>query len=79
VDYSKRSYSLTGGSGGYIYIKTTNNKKENEIDEEARISARGGYSIGEHSAGGGGVIVFDDNFHIPFKQVSAIGGVAGTQ
>ena len=78
-DFSKRSYSLTGGSGGYIYVKTTNTYKENTIDKESKISARGGYAIGDHAAGSGGVIVFDDNFHIPFRQVSAAGGVAEDQ
>jgi hypothetical protein len=70
---------LTGGSGGYIYIKTTNEFAENSIDEAAEISATGGYSVGNHTSGAGGVIVFDENFHIPFKQVHANGGVANDQ
>lgn len=57
---AKSSYSLQGGSGGYIYVSTANEHRNNTLDDESKISAQGGLGIGEYSGGSGGVIVFDD-------------------
>ena len=75
VDFTARRYSLPGGSGGYIYIKTTNeHKKENTLSSDSTIEAKGGYAIGDYSAGSGGVIIFDGGFSLSTDQVYANGG-----
>ena len=75
-DFTARRYSLPGGSGGYIYVKTTNANKENAIAAESTIEAKGGYAIGDHTSGSGGVIVFDGGFSVPTDRVVVNGGVA---
>ena len=52
-------YELAGGSGGYIYVSTTNVNANNTIDSRAKISANGGYGFLGSYSGSGGVIVFD--------------------
>ncbi len=39
-------YSLTGGSGGYIYINTKNARADNTINPNFTIEAQGGFGIG---------------------------------
>ena len=46
-DFTKRRYTLQGGSGGYIYVKTTEAKNSNSISEDSSIEAKGGYAIGD--------------------------------
>ena len=53
-DFTARRYSLAGGSGGYIYVKTANVNKENSLSVESTIEAKGGYAIGDHTGGSGG-------------------------
>lgn len=60
ADFSRKTYSLEGGSGGYIYVSTTNLLKNNTISDVASISAQGGLGIGSYSGGSGGVIVFGE-------------------
>merc|ERR1719181_1851610 len=50
-DFTKRRYSLSGGSGGYVYIKTTNAHNDNKISDDSRVEAQGGYAIGEYTSG----------------------------
>lgn len=47
ADFTKRRYSLSGGSGGYIYVKTTESLGSNSISAGSRIEAKGGYAIGD--------------------------------
>jgi hypothetical protein len=75
-DFTARRYSLPGGSGGYIYVKTTNANKENSFSADSTIEARGGYAIGDNTSGSGGVILFDGGFNFSSDQVFANGGVA---
>ena len=56
-DFKRKDYSLEGGSGGYIYVKTMNAVKDNEYANGATLSVKGGLGIGEHSGGSGGVII----------------------
>lgn len=72
-------YALAGGSGGYIYVATSNQYNENRIDPVATISAVGGFGTQGAFSGSGGVIVLDDNFAIPVEQVSANGGTADVE
>ena len=74
VDFERKDYNLQGGSGGYIYVKTSNMNNTNSIDKEAKITAKGGIGVGKTGGGSGGVIVFDDAFEIPSEQVEANGG-----
>ena len=68
--FTAASYSLEGGSGGYIYVATFNRVNENELGRNRNtISARGGLGIGKYGGGSGGVIVLDDNFYISAYQV----------
>ena len=62
-----RKYELAGGSGGYIYVSTTNNNSENSIDPDSTISAVGGYGIQGSFSGSGGVVIFDLNFTLPIE------------
>lgn len=75
-DFTARRYSLPGGSGGYIYVKTTNSNGPNTIADESRIEAKGGYAIGDHTSGSGGVVVFDGGFQVSADKVFVNGGVA---
>jgi len=67
---------LTGGSGGYVYIKTLNRAADNDIGEKFRVEAKGGNGANGNYGGSGGVIVFDGNFNVRTQQVSAAGGGA---
>ena len=66
-------YKEPGGSGGYIYIKTWNRRLQNEVNEDIRIEAKGGYGT---NGGSGGVIVFEHSFEVSEEQVSAEGGTS---
>lgn len=77
-DFTKRRYSLSGGSGGYIYVKTTEAISQNSISDGARIEAKGGYAIGDdiqHTSGSGGVVIFDGGFSVAHSNVVVNGGV----
>ena len=76
ADLVRKAYSLEGGSGGYIYVKTFNQHSSNKLDEKSNISAKGGLGIGDHTGGSGGVIVFDQGFEIAASNVHANGGKA---
>lgn len=78
VDDPPRRYSLQGGSGGYIYIKTTNVSKNNTISNDSRVEAKGGYGVGDFTSGSGGVVVFDGNFNVAQDGVVVNGGVAAS-
>ena len=39
ADVEKKSYSLSGGSGGYIYVKTINFVRNNTLSSESLFSA----------------------------------------
>lgn len=75
-DFTARRYSLPGGSGGYIYVKTANAHNENSLEAGSRVEARGGYGIGEFTSGSGGVVVFDGGFNVPQDDVHVNGGVS---
>ena len=60
ADFERKSYSLAGGSGGYVYMSTANKVKNNTISLDAQISAKGGLGIGEHGGCSGGVVVLDN-------------------
>ena len=64
ADYDRGKYSLSGGSGGYIFVATFNQDKNNTLSEKSTVSAIGGMGIGDSAGGSGGVIVFDDQFHL---------------
>lgn len=64
-DFSRTSDYLQGGSGGYIYVNTTNKFNTNSFDPNSTISAKGGYGMGGAYSGSGGVIVLDGSFDIP--------------
>ena len=76
ADFKRGKYSLPGGSGGYIYVKTSNENKNNTLDEESSISAQGGLGIGDNAGGSGGVVVFDETFHLSSRNVKVNGGKA---
>eukprot|EP00347_Sterkiella_histriomuscorum_P018113 403346737 len=48
-----------GGSGGYIYIKTSQNITKNSIESGARIVANGGHGKNGGNGGAGGQIIFE--------------------
>ena len=72
-DQENRRYSLQGGSGGYIYARTAEVYKENSIDHKARFEAKGGYSLGEYTAGSGGIVIVD-GFTLHMSNVVVHGG-----
>lgn len=76
ADFERGSYPLAGGSGGYIFVSTSNKDKNNTVSEDVTISAQGGQGIGEYGGGSGGVIVFDDQFHLTTSRVKVNGGQA---
>ncbi len=55
---------MTGGSGGYIYVKSLNKLNQNSIGNTFRVEAQGGYGSNGNYGGSGGVIVFDGGFSI---------------
>ena len=59
-DQKDRNYSLPGGSGGYIYIRTGESQKKNFIESSATIEAKGGYSKGDNTGGSGGIVLLDN-------------------
>jgi hypothetical protein len=62
ADSYNKNYYLVGGSGGYIYIQTTNNLNENKLGSNVTIEAMGGIGTNGNYGGSGGVIVFDGGF-----------------
>ena len=74
-DQDKRRYSLPGGSGGYIYMRTGENYKSNKVDSAAMIEAKGGYSLGTNTAGSGGIVILD-NFTLNFSNIAVNGGLS---
>ena len=74
-DQADRRYSLPGGSGGYIYVRTGESFKKNFVESSATIEAKGGYSKGEHTSGSGGIVILD-NFIIGYKRVVVNGGLS---
>ena len=75
-DFTARRYSLSGGSGGYIYVKTANANKQNSLSSTATVEAMGGYAIGDYTGGSGGVVIFDGGFFVPVDRVMVNGGVS---
>lgn len=65
---------MVGGSGGYIYVKTTNSLGENDLGDKFRVEAQGGHGTLSHYGGSGGVIIFDGGFSVRTQQVTAAGG-----
>mmetsp|Transcript_41110 Transcript_41110/g.62471 ORF Transcript_41110/g.62471 Transcript_41110/m.62471 type:complete len:179 (+) Transcript_41110:424-960(+) len=70
--------NLNGGSGGYIYIKTTNQFGNNTFDDST-IQALGGFGKNRGYGGSGGVIVLDGDFNREdvLKNFDVYGGKAG--
>lgn len=66
-------YKEIGGSGGYIYINTTNKQLSNQINRDVRIEAEGGHGT---NGGSGGIIILAGGFNIPDEQLSAAGGAS---
>lgn len=69
---STTPYLEEGGSGGYIYVNTTNKRGSNQIAASVTIEAQGGYGS---NGGSGGIIVFE-NTVINEAQVNAAGGAS---
>lgn len=67
---STSPYLEEGGSGGYIYVNTTNKKGANQIAANVTVEAQGGYGS---NGGSGGIVVFE-NTVINATQVNAAGG-----
>ena len=67
---------LSGGSGGYIYVHTTNLHESNSIHPEATISATGGHGVGKAGAGSGGAIVLDGGLVLATQKIDASGGLS---
>lgn len=65
-DSTTKSGTYHGGSGGYIYIKTTNiyGKHNNAESSNWIISASGGDGKENGFGGSGGIIIVDGNFGI---------------
>jgi len=81
VENKTSEEDLNGGSGGYVYINTTNIFGENYLSTGATISARGGHGKNKGYGGSGGVIVFGKNFKLGtfnVTNVRADGGLAGS-
>jgi len=74
-DQADRRYSLQGGSGGYIYVRTGENYKKNFVEKAAKIEAKGGYSLGDYTAGSGGMVVLD-SLQIEFNNIVVHGGLS---
>lgn len=72
--YSRNSTanSLSGGSGGYIYIQTSNRFAPNLVN--STVEAKGGSGNGNGFGGSGGIIVFDGNFSLDMNLINAAGG-----
>jgi len=62
-----RRYSLMGGSGGYIFVKTAEVNKKNSISPDSTIEAKGGYAFGKEMTGGSGGVVVLDNLKVDQK------------
>lgn len=72
------SYSKFGGSGGYIQIVTKNNYSDNNLFNNAYISANGGTGRVAGFGGAGGVIILDGKFAYNGKMYArAYGGLPG--
>jgi len=70
---------LNGGSGGYIYVKTYNTKRENTISLISQFEAKGGSGKNQGLGGSGGVIILDgkfDQYDIQ-KMTKVQGGISG--
>ena len=69
----------SGGSGGYIYIRTAQAGGDNDIHPDARITALGGYGKNFGVGGAGGVIVAEvtDDLNLDVSAMDAHGGLAG--
>jgi hypothetical protein len=75
---STSTKDLNGGSGGYVYINTTNNFKENYMSMSSTVSAIGGYGQNKGFGGSGGVIVFGPKVRTGVFNVRAEGGDGGS-
>jgi hypothetical protein len=64
-------YQEVGGSGGYIYVNTTNKFLPNLLSKDISIESKGGFGT---SGGSGGVIVLEGLFFLDDSQVIAVGG-----
>ena len=69
---------LNGGSGGYIYIKTSNEYNQNYVDKDSKISAAGGFGKNKGFGGAGGVVVFDGSMRSGFLNTLIHGGLSGS-
>jgi len=67
---------LHGGSGGYIYINTSNEVTSNYVSPGAQIQARGGFGKNRGFGGAGGSVVGGLEFAYIFN-VDTEGGLAG--
>lgn len=57
-------------------MATFNHEKNNTLSEDSTVSAIGGMGIGDSAGGSGGVVVFDNQFHLGSGQVRVNGGQA---
>lgn len=72
-----QQYALIGGSGGYIYVNTTNILENNTFGLNTTIQAIGGHGIFGGYGGAGGSIVFDSNFTLTDSQMSGVTASGG--
>jgi hypothetical protein len=71
-----KNYSLSGGSGGYIYISTKEEFEVNVISPDSEIQANGGLGLLFGNGGSGGVIIFDQTFNPTSGIIEAKGGLS---
>lgn len=57
---------LNGGSGGYIFVSTSNIWNKNTIESFANFSAIGGFGKNKGVGGAGGAIVLSGNFSFDY-------------
>jgi len=67
---------LHGGTGGYIYINTSESLARNYVSSGVRIQAKGGYGKNRGYGGAGGIVVGGSTFTYIFS-IDAEGGLAG--
>ena len=73
---TKLDQKRSGGSGGFVYVSTSNHKNENKIDPYFTIGAVGGSGIEGGFGGSGGIGVADGNLTVESNNVRAGGGRA---
>lgn len=70
---------MNGGSGGYIYINTSEKNGLNKIYWKASVEVIGGYGKNKGFGGAGGTVYFDGSFKQGPRTTYIHGGLGGNE